>query len=167
MDLWGRLSNPPEAIETVAAQGSEPIGEPRERTENARIGPPKDPSETPREEKGRLSNPTQRRLSPTDVDDLVNEYRAGTTITQLALQYGVHRTTVAAHLDHHHIPRHHERTTWDDDTLREAAAQYATGLSLADVAAGYGIDAQTVANRFRRAGIPIRPRRGWPPPHQA
>jgi hypothetical protein len=40
-------------------------------------------------------------------------------------------------------------------------------LSLADVAAGYGIDAQTVANRFRRAGIPIRPRRGWSVSHQA
>ena len=111
---------------------------------------------------GRLSNPTQRRLSPTDVDDLINEYRAGKTINQLASCYGVHRTTIAAHLDHHHIPRHHERARWDDDTLREAAAQYATGLSLADVAAGYGIDPQTVANRLRRAGIPIRPRPGWP-----
>jgi hypothetical protein len=31
------------------------------------------------------------------------------------------------------------------------------------VAARYGIDPQTVANRFHRARIPTRPRRGWPP----
>jgi hypothetical protein len=34
-------------------------------------------------------------------------------------------------------------------------------LSLADVAHQFGIDAQTVANRFRRASINVRPRRGW------
>jgi transposase-like protein len=51
------------------------------------------------------------------------------------------------------------------EILAAAATLYATGLSLAAVAARYGIDPQTVANRSRRAGIPIRPRRGWPPQH--
>jgi hypothetical protein len=54
------------------------------------------------------------------------------TISQLAIRYRVHRSTVAAHLARHQVPRHHEETTWDDDDMREAAAQYATGLSLAD-----------------------------------
>jgi hypothetical protein len=35
------------------------------------------------------------------------------------------------------------------------------------MAAQYGIDAQTVANRFRDAGLPIRSSRGWPPSHSA
>jgi hypothetical protein len=48
-----------------------------------------------------------------------------------------------------------------ESTLRDPADLYATGLSLADVANLYGIDAQTVANRFRRAGVPVRPRRVW------
>ena len=110
---------------------------------------------------GRLSNPLQRRLSPTDIDDLTAAYQAGATISQLATEFGVHRTTVAAHLDRRSVPRHQEPTVWDDDALKEAAELYATGLSLADVADRFRIDGQTVANRFRRAGVPVRPRRGW------
>ena len=111
--------------------------------------------------KGRLSNPPQRRLSPTDLDDLLEAYKAGATINQLAVEFGIHRTTVAGHLDRHGVPRHSELTVWDDDILREAAEMYATGLSLTDVAHQFGIDAHTVASRFRRAGVAVRPRRGW------
>ena len=82
-------------------------------------------------------------------------------MSQLAADFDVHRTTVAAHLDRRSVPRHSEQTAWDDDILKAAAARYADGLSLADVANRYGIDAQTVANRFRRAGVSVRPRRGW------
>jgi len=143
------------------AQGSQRIGGPREGIETAQVRPSDDHSEGPREEKGRLSNPPQRRLSPPDIDDLIAAYQAGATISQLAADYGVHRTTVAEHLDRHGVPRHHERTAWDADILNEAAELYATGLSLAGVAHQFGIDAQTVANRFRRAGVAVRPRRGW------
>ena len=160
MDLKGRLSNPLEIAETLVAQGSEPIGGPGEGAKIARNEDSEDPAGRPREEKGRLSNPSQRRLSPTDVDDLIAAYEAGSSISQLAVDFSVHRTTVTAHLDRHQIPRHHERVTWDDGTLREAAEMYASGLSLADVAERFGVDAQTVANRFRRAGVRVRPRRG-------
>lgn len=54
--------------------------------------------------------PGERRLSPTDTDDFVETYQAGTTINQLAADFGVHRTTVAAHLDHYQIPRDREQT---------------------------------------------------------
>ncbi len=113
---------------------------------------------------GRLSNPPQRLLSPADIDDLVNAYRAGATISQLAAEFGIHRTTVTGHLDRHGVPRRSEQTAWDDDILREAAELYATGLSLADLAHQFGVDAQTVANRFRRAGVAVRPRAGWTSP---
>ena len=116
------------------------------------------------EEKGRLSNPPQRRLSPTDIDDLLEAYRAGATISQLAVEFSIHRTTVASHLDRHGVPRHSEQTAWDDEILTQAAELYASGLSLADVADQFGVDAQTVANRFRRASVPVRPRRGWTSP---
>jgi len=149
------------------AQGSEPDLDRRKTTVNTRIGVSDVQSESPPEEAGRLSNPSQRRLSPTDIEDLIEAYQAGFTITELAVRFRIHRTTVASHLDHHHIPRHRQRTAWDEETIRRAAKLYGTGLSLADVAAEYGIDAQTVANRFRRAGIPVRPRRRWPAQHQA
>ena len=162
MDLLGRISNPLEIAETLAAQGSQPIGGFCERIETAQIRPSDDRFEGSREERGRLSNPAQRRLSPADVDDLIATYRAGATIRHLAAEFGIHRTTVAAHLDRHQIPRHRERTAWERSTLEEAAELYASGLSLADVADQSGIDAQTVANRFRRAGVAVRPRCGRP-----
>jgi hypothetical protein len=165
VDLMGRLSNPPEVAETVVALGSARIVGYGEGVETAQDRASDDHAEVPREEEGRLSNPTQRRLSPTDIDDLIDEYREGATVSQLAARYRVHRTTITAHLDRHHIPRHSKRTAWGDDELRTAAEQYATGRSLSDVAVEYGLDPQTIANRFRRAGIPIRPRRGWPPHH--
>ena len=105
---------------------------------------------------GRLSNPAQRRLSPTAIVDLVEAYQAGATISQLAVEFGIHRTTVTGHLDRHGVPRHCEHTAWDDEILKQAAELYATGSSLADVADQFGIDAQTVANRFRRAGVAVR-----------
>jgi len=45
--------------------------------------------------------------------------------------------------------------------LRAAADLYAAGHSLAEVGQRFGVDTSTVANRFRRAGLPIRARRGW------
>ena len=167
MDLKGRLSNLLEIAETLAAQGSELIDDSSESVETTQIRPSDDHADRPREEKGRLPNPPQRRLSPTDIDDLIAAYRAGATISQLAVEFGIHRTTVAGHLDRRGLPRRSEQTAWDDETLTQAAELYATGLSLADVADQFGIDAQTVANRFRRAGVAVRPRRGWTSPAQS
>ena len=161
MDLKGRLSNPLKIPETPETQGSERLGGSPGGVETTRIRPYDDRAEEPREEKGRLSNPPQRRLSPASIDGLVEAYRAGATINELAVEFGIHRTTVAGHLDRKGVPRRSEATVWDDCALREAAELYATGLSLADVANRFGIDAQTVANRFRRAGVTVRPRRGW------
>jgi hypothetical protein len=161
VDLKGRLSNPLDIAETLAAQGSERIVRPREGVEATHIRPSHDRSEELRAEKGRLSNPARRRLSPTAIVDLVEAYQAGATISQLAVDFGIHRTTVTGHLDRHGIPRHSEQTAWDDEILTQAADLYATGLSLADVGHRFGVDAQTVASRFRRAGVTVRPRRGW------
>ena len=159
----GTASNPPETTETVGAQGFAAIhsdtksaeSRPERVSQGARRPPP--------EEAGRLSNPIQRRLSTTEIDELIAAYRSGVTISELADRHGVHRSTVAATFDRHNVERHHAQTTWTSETLADAADLYKSGLSLAAVAARYGIDPQTVANRFRRAGIPVRNRRGWPP----
>ena len=164
MDLKGRLSNPLEIAETLVALRSERIVGSPESVETTQNRLSDDHAEGPRAEKGRLSNPPQRRLSPTAVVDLVEAYQADSTISQLAVDFGVHRTTVAGDLDRRGVPRHSEQTAWNHEILTRAAEPYATGLSLADVANQFGIDAQTVANRFRRAGVPVRPRRGWTSP---
>ena len=89
MGLLGRLSNPPAIAETLVTQGSGKIVSPVEDVGTTQIRPSNDHAEVPREEKGRLSNLPQRRLSPTDIDDLISAYQAGATISQLAAENGV------------------------------------------------------------------------------
>jgi hypothetical protein len=66
-----------------------------------------------------------------------------------------------AHLDRRAVQRRATAKQWDPQTLTSAARSYADGSSLATIAAQFGLDPSTVANRLRRAGIKIRPRRGW------
>jgi predicted DNA binding protein len=80
---------------------------------------------------------------------------------QLAERFHISRTTVMAHLDRHHVQRRSVAKHWDDDALAAAADAYTEGASLAAIAKPHDLDPQTVANRLRRAGIKIRPRRGW------
>ncbi|MCP3935579.1 MAG: hypothetical protein GY708_09440 [Actinomycetia bacterium] len=110
---------------------------------------------------GTAFTPSPATPLPHDSDELVATYRAAATIGHVTADVGVHRTTIAAHLERRGVPRHSEQAAWDDDILMEAAELKTAGLSLADLADRYRIDAQTVANRFRRTGVTVRPRRGW------
>jgi hypothetical protein len=80
---------------------------------------------------------------------------------QLAERFSISRTTVMAHLDRRDVQRRRVANQWDNDALAAATDSYAKGYSLADIASQHGLDPQTVGDRLRRAGIPIRPRRGW------
>jgi hypothetical protein len=133
----GHYSNP-----ALAAAGEQPPG--RDRATPPRAVP----------------HPTQRRLRAADVDSLVDGYRAGATIMELAGRFSISRTTVMAHLNRRNVKRRAATKEWDADALSRAARSYAGGSSLAYIGAEFGIDPQTVANRLRNAGIPIRPRRG-------
>lgn len=92
---------------------------------------------------------------------MVAAYLAGDTVNDLAQQFRVHRTTVMAHLTRRNIERPTMSANWDQDTLAAAARLYASGASLTNVGASFGVHASTVANRFHHAGVQIRPRRGW------
>jgi transposase len=93
---------------------------------------------------------TQKRLRGVEVDELVAAYQTGDSIEGLAEHFGVHRTTVMAHLRRREVELRAAFTAWDHDDLRAAAAHYASGASLASVAARFGVDPSTVANRLRR-----------------
>jgi hypothetical protein len=110
-----------------------------------------------------FQNPVQRRLSRHDLDELVSAYLAGSSIDSLAVQLGVHRTTVMDHLERRGVQRRRIERKLTDRTVREAAKRYGTGESLKVVAIQFDVDARTLAREFRRAGVRIRPRRGWPP----
>ena len=48
-----------------------------------------------------------------------------------------------------------------DTLVAEAAIAYLDGHSLATVADEFNVDTRTLGREFRKAGVPIRPRRGW------
>ena len=104
------------------------------------------------EERGRLSNPVQRRLPSTDIDALVGLYRDGSSIDALARRYRVHRTTVIHHLDQTGVTRRRVVRKMTNDSVAQAAARYEQGASLAVVASEFGVHQRTLARELRRAG---------------
>jgi transposase-like protein len=185
VDLEGHLSNPAKPLTTLTPQGLSAPSPTREAPPTRQKRPRARRGTRPSDELGHYSNPppaatleppsgdvrdtpppaarhrTQRRLRDREVDTLVEAYRAGKTIKQVAQQFGITRTTVMAHLDRRHVQRRLAAKQWDDATLAGAAASYAKGYSLAHIAHHHDLDPQTVANRLRRAGVAIRPRPGW------
>jgi AraC-like DNA-binding protein len=111
---------------------------------------------------GRLSNPVQRRLSDADIDDLVRSHGPGVSIDSLARRFGVHRTTILQHVDRRGVRRPAVARKMTDRTVRQAATRDGKGEPLKLVAARLGVDERTLGRKFSKAGIPTRPRRGWP-----
>lgn len=97
------------------------------------------------------------------MDDLVRAYLDGSSIDALAGRFELHRTTIMDHLERRGVDRRKVARKMTDGSVRDAAKRYEAGGSLKVVAAQYGVDARTLAREFRRAGVPIRPRRGWSP----
>jgi len=98
---------------------------------------------------GRLSNPVQRLLSTDQINQLVAEYQQGATQAELADRFGMHRRTIAAHLDCAGVLR--RSAGWDDTTLAEAAALYESGASLLDVPGHQVGDRRLIGGRPPRA----------------
>lgn len=160
MDLAGRLSNPPEAVETLPDQGWSDFAAPPGPCVQASGVPISAASAGRSEQAGRLSNPVQRRLSDVEHADLVRRYHEGASIDGLARELGIHRTTVINHLDRAGVARRRVPRKMTDGSVAQAAAQYQDGASLAAVADAFGVHIRTLRKDLRRAGTAIRPRRG-------
>ena len=104
MDLKGQLSNPSRAVGTLAGQGSRASEDVGDSLQTVGSESHHGPSSSASEEKGQLSNPVQRRRTDTEIDGLVTRHQAGSTIEALAFEFGVHRTTVMAHLQRRGVP---------------------------------------------------------------
>jgi AraC-like DNA-binding protein len=102
----------------------------------------------------------QRRLSRTEIEQLVGQYRHGSSIDTLSRRYEIHRTTVMHHLGQSDVARRTVARKLNDETVALAAAPYEQGASLADVSNAFGVHERTLAREFRLAGVATRPRRG-------
>jgi len=79
--------------------------------------------------KGQLSSPShprsirrsQRRLKPTEIDQLLAAYTTGELVNDTAARFGLSRTTVIGHVTRQGLPRRHDRCQslrgWPDSTI--------------------------------------------------
>lgn len=107
----------------------------------------------------RTQRQVHRRLRDDQIDDLVEAYRHGFTIFQLADQFGINRGTVSLILRRRNVAIRHR--SLGAEQVARASELYADGLSLVHVAEELGVTRGAVNNALRAAGIPLRPRRGW------
>lgn len=96
----------------------------------------------------------QRRLTPEQTQQLAAEYEGGASMKELAVRWGLHRTTVAAQLRQAGVQL--RRQGIPDDHLDEAVRRYGDGWSCQRLAQRYGCDAETVRQALTRAGVRLR-----------
>ncbi len=99
----------------------------------------------------------QHRLEPEEVDRLVERYRTGTKINDLAAEFAISRTAVMNHVERAGSPRRRNVLT---DRLDQARQLYDEGWSLAKIAQHFGVNASTVWHALRKAGVPMRETHG-------
>jgi DNA-directed RNA polymerase specialized sigma24 family protein len=107
----------------------------------------------------RRTRQAQRRLQEAEAKELVAGYVAGSTVYELADQFGVHRHTVSEILERHGVARRHQRLS--PEQLDLVCTLYESGLSLTKVGNRLGRPAETVRQALIKAGVEIRPRNGW------
>lgn len=96
----------------------------------------------------------QRRLTAEQGDQLLSEYRAGASMKDLANQWRLHRTTVAAHLRQAGVAL--RRRGVPDAQLSEAVRLYSEGGSCQRLAERYHCDDETVRQALKGAGVRLR-----------
>jgi transposase-like protein len=149
LGLPGRFSNPRPALKALISRvlrGSEGR-RPRVRSSERR---------DTRGPVVKKSVKSQTRLSPAKRAELVADYVAGMPVQMIAAKYGVHRGTIPMLALRAGAPI---RTPGLEDAVRRrAAALYADGLTLREVAERLAIDDKTVRNAVVAASGSLRPR---------
>lgn len=100
----------------------------------------------------------QKRLSKDEIGEVVKSYLAGSTVYQLADEFGCHRNTISTHLKSSGVIL--RLTPLSEDQIHEAVRLYESGLSLATVGARIGANARTVQLRLRERGVSMRDTHG-------
>ena len=93
----------------------------------------------------------QVRLTEAKILELVEDYRSGMSVAKVAARYGIHRTTVLAHLERANVPRRPKVRALTASQIRTAAARQQAGESYARIARDYDVHAETVRRWVLRA----------------
>lgn len=106
----------------------------------------------------RTPRKTARRLDAHEIDALVDGYRAGLTVYELACRFRIHRSTVSLILERQGVSRRYRRL--EGERFSQAEKLYLAGRSLSQIGDELGVNRSTVALALKKAGVQLRPRPG-------
>jgi DNA invertase Pin-like site-specific DNA recombinase len=89
-------------------------------------------------------------LTPSEVTRLVEDYQGGAGVARLAEMYGIHRSTVSAHLTRRGVVR--RAPGLGAEEAAEAVRLHEQGLSLRAIAKAMGVGRKPVTQAVRTAG---------------
>jgi DNA-directed RNA polymerase specialized sigma24 family protein len=95
-------------------------------------------------------------MEPGEIDDLVEAYKAGTSIKDLADQFEIDRSTVLKKVQGMGIRRRHPAL--DPEQCEDVCRLYDGGLNSTEIGQMLDVSADTVLRALRRARIRIRNR---------
>ena len=96
-----------------------------------------------------------RRLTESEVDELVERYQNGCSMHTLARDFEIHRTTVSAQLKARGVWKPPTRLTAEQTT--QFVRLYKEGQSLARLAERFTVSQSTVSRILKEAGVTSRP----------
>lgn len=92
-----------------------------------------------------------RRLTTTEITDLVAQYNSGATTYQVAKDFGITRDTLRKHLRKNSVPM--RRRGLSPDQVKAAADLYEQGFSSNAIAKEFGVSPTTVLRKLREQGM--------------
>jgi transposase-like protein len=102
------------------------------------------------------------KMTASDTERMLGEYRAGASVKALADRYGVSPAAVGKKVRKAGLPG--RRVRRPEDEIAEAAALYAAGATLGELEARLRICSKTLRRRLVEVGVVIRPRGRRPRP---
>ena len=99
-----------------------------------------------------------RQITDSAKQKIIDGYREGMTVYELAAHHQCHRTTVSEVLKRNGVKL--RRTPAPADQIQEMIRLYESGLSLARVGERFGVNASTVLKHLRERGVPTRKSHG-------
>jgi hypothetical protein len=97
----------------------------------------------------------QKRLNESEIDQLVTAYGAGSTVYELATQYGCNPKTASKHLKSRGVRM--RLTPLTEAEIEQAVDLYESGLSLVRVGNEIGSNSCTIRARLLERGVVMRP----------
>ena len=98
----------------------------------------------------------QRRLTRSEVDNLVDLYATGINVRQLAAAFGINRDTALQHLQRRGVPSRATVRKLTDELLAVAIRRYLAGEPMTRLCDELGINPTTLRRELSKTGVQLR-----------